>query len=44
MSSDEIICDVERRGNHVVHNFKMCDSQTLCRIFRRIAKLCILWL
>ena len=33
MSSDEIVCDSERRSNHVVHNFKMCDSQTLCRIF-----------
>ena len=33
MSSDEIVCDFGRRSNHVVHNFKMCDSQTLCRIF-----------
>ena len=33
MPSDEIVCDFEIRSNHVVHNFKMCDSQTLCRIF-----------
>ena len=33
MSSDQIVCDFERRSNHVVHNFKMCNSQTLCRIF-----------
>ena len=36
MSSDDIVCDFERR--YVVHNFKMRDSQTLCRIFLRIAK------
>ena len=39
MSSGDIVCDFERRNNHIVHNFKMCDSQTLCRIFLRIAKL-----
>ena len=33
MSSDDIVCDFERHSNHVVHHFKMCDSQTLCRIF-----------
>ena len=33
MSSNEIVCDFERRSNHVVHNFKICDNQTLCRIF-----------
>ena len=33
MSNDEIVCDFERRRNHVGHNFKMCDSQTSCRIF-----------
>ena len=38
MSRDEIVCDFERRSNHVVHNFEMCYSQTLCSIFFRIAK------
>ena len=33
MSREEIVCDFERSSNHVVYNFKMCDSQTLCRIF-----------
>ena len=33
MSSDQIVCVFERRSNHFVHSFKMCDSQTLCRIF-----------
>ena len=32
-TSDEIVCDFERRSNHFVHNLKMCDSQTLCRTF-----------
>ena len=30
---DELVCDFQRRSNHIVHNFKMCDSQTLCHIF-----------
>ena len=33
MSSDEIVCDFERRRHHVVHNLKICDSRTLCRNF-----------
>ena len=28
MSSDKIVCNFE---GHVVHNFKTCVSQTLCR-------------
>ena len=27
------VCDFQRRSNHIVHNFKMCDSQTLSHIF-----------
>ena len=27
------VCDFQRRSNHIVHNFKMCDSKTLCHIF-----------
>ena len=38
MSREEIVCDFERSSNHVVYNFIMCDSQTLCRIFLCIAK------
>ena len=38
MSSDGIVCDFERRSNHVVHNFKMCDSQMLCRIFSSLCE------
>ena len=30
---DEYVCDFERRSNHVIHNFAMCDSVTLSRIF-----------
>ena len=26
MSSDEIVCDFERRSNHVVYDIKMCDN------------------
>ena len=30
---DELVCDFQRRSNHIGHNFKMCDSQKLCHIF-----------
>ena len=30
---DEFIFDFERRCNHIIHNFKMCDSVTLKGIF-----------
>ena len=34
MSSDETVsCDFERRSNHVVNNFKMCDSLSSNSIF-----------
>ena len=30
---DELVCDFERRSNHIIHNFSMCDSFTLKHIF-----------
>ena len=30
---DELVCDFEKRSNHVIHNFSMCDSFTLKHIF-----------
>ena len=30
---DELVCDLERRSNHTIHNFSMCDSFTLKHIF-----------
>ena len=30
---DELVCDFERRNNHIIHNFSMCDSFTLKHIF-----------
>ena len=30
---DELVCDSERRSNHIIHTFSMCDSFTLKHIF-----------
>ena len=30
---DELVCDFERRSNHIIHTFYMCDSFTLKHIF-----------
>ena len=30
---DELVCDFERRSNHIIHTFSMCDSFTLKHIF-----------
>ena len=30
---DELVCDFERRSNHIIHTFSMCDSFTLSHIF-----------
>ena len=30
---DELVCDFEKRSNHVIHKFSMCDSFTLKHIF-----------
>ena len=30
---DELVCDFERRSNHIIHNSSMCDSFTLKHIF-----------
>ena len=28
---DELVCEFERRSNHIIHIFSMCDSFTLKR-------------
>ena len=30
---DKLVCDFERRSNHIIHTFSMCDSFTLNHIF-----------
>ena len=30
---DELVCDFERRSNHIMQKFSMCDSSTLKHIF-----------
>ena len=30
---DKLVSDLERQGNHIIHNFSMCDSFTLKHIF-----------
>ena len=30
---DELVCDFERRSNHIIHTFSMCDSLTLKHIY-----------
>ena len=30
---DELVCYFERRSNHIIHTFSMCDSFTLKHIF-----------